>query len=96
MAKFAADKEIEMARVESIERETGKARKAILIEIECEKEAKLASKLEVEKLKNSFQRQHSEFMIQFNLQKAVIKIALEKQIWLVGWLYCFFMSTVNI
>ena len=77
--KIAADREIEMARIESIERQAEKDREAKLAQIEGDKEAELATGLELEKLKYSFERQHDELKGQMNLQKAVFKVELEKQ-----------------
>ena len=46
--KIAADREIEMARIESIERQAEKDREAKLAQIEGDKEAKLATEIELE------------------------------------------------
>ena len=77
--KIAADREIEMARKESIERQAEKDREAKLAQIEGDKEAKLATEIELEKLKYSFARQHDELKGQMNLQRAVFKVELQKQ-----------------
>ena len=77
--KIAADREIEMTRIESIERQAEKDREAKLAHIEGDKETKLATEIELEKLKYSFERQHDDLKGQMNLQKAVFKIELEKQ-----------------
>ena len=49
-----------MARIESIERQAEKDREAKLAQIKGDKEAKLATEIELEKLKNSFERQHDD------------------------------------
>ena len=79
--KIAADREIEMARIESIERQAEKDREAKLAQIEGDKEAELATEIELEKLKYSFERQHDQLKGQMNLQKAVFKVESEKQKW---------------
>ena len=49
-----------------------------MAQIEGDKEAKLATEIELEKLKYSFERQHDDLKSQMNLQKAVFKVELEK------------------
>ena len=58
--KIAADKKIEMARIESMERQAEKDREAKLAQIEGDKEAKFATEIELEKLKYSFERRHDD------------------------------------
>ena len=77
--KIAADREIEMARIESMERQAEKDREAKLAQIEGDKEAKLATEIELEKLKYNFERRHDDLKGQMNLQRAVFKVELEKQ-----------------
>ena len=77
--KIAADREIEMARIERMERQAEKDREAKLAQIEGDKEAKLATEIELEKLKYSFERRHDDLKGQMNLQRAVFKVELEKQ-----------------
>ena len=77
--KIAADREIEMARIENMERQAEKDREAKLAQIEGDKEAKLATEIELEKLKYSFERRHDDLKGQMNLQRAVFKVELEKQ-----------------
>ena len=60
LAKIAADRIIEMARIESIERQAEKDREAKMAQIEGDKEAKLATEIELEKLKYSFERRHDD------------------------------------
>ena len=79
LAKIAADREIEMARIESMERQAEKDREAKLAQIEGDKEAKLATEIELEKLNYSFERRHDDLKGQMNLQRAVFKVELEKQ-----------------
>ena len=50
-----------------------------MAQIEGDKEARLATEIELEKLKYSFERQHDELKGQMNLQRAVFKEELEKQ-----------------
>ena len=50
-----------------------------MAQVEGDKEAKLATEIELEKLKYSFERQHDEIKGQMNLQRAVLKVNLEKQ-----------------
>ena len=47
LAKIAADREIKMARIESMERQAEKDREAKLAQIEGDKEAKLATETEL-------------------------------------------------
>ena len=54
-----------MAQIESMERQAEKNREARLAEIEGDKEAKLATEVELEKLKYSCERQPSELKDQF-------------------------------
>ena len=69
-----------MERIESIERQAEKDREAKLAQIKGDKGgAKLATEIELEKLKYSFERQHDELKGQMNLQRAVFKVKLEKQ-----------------
>ena len=79
LPKIAADREIEMARKESMERQAEKDREAKLAEIEGDKEAKLATEIELEKLKYSFERQHDDLKGQMNLQRAVFEVELESR-----------------
>ena len=50
-----------------------------MAQIEGDKEAELATDIELEKLKYSFERQQDELKGQMNLQSAVFKVELEKQ-----------------
>ena len=50
-----------------------------MAQIEGTKEAKLATEIELEKLKYSLERQHDELKGQMNLQRAVFKVELEEQ-----------------
>ena len=77
--KIAADREIEMAHIESMERQAEKDREVKLAQINSDKEAKLATEIELEKLKYSFERQPDDLKGQMNLQKAVFRVELEKQ-----------------
>ena len=77
--KIAGDREIEMARIESIERQAEKDREAKLAQIEGDKEVKLATEIELEKFKYSFERRHDDLKGQMNLQRSVFKVELEKQ-----------------
>ena len=77
--KIAADREIEMTRIESMERQAENDREAKLAQVEGDKEAKLATEIELEKLKHSFERRHDGLKGQMNLQREVFKVELEKQ-----------------
>ena len=77
--KIAADREIVMARIENMERQAEKDREAKIAQIEGDKEAKLATEIELEKLKYSFEKRHDDLKGQMNLQRAVFKVELEKQ-----------------
>ena len=56
-----------MARIENMETQAEKYREAKLAQIKGDKEAKLATEIELEKLKYSFERQHDELKGQMNL-----------------------------
>ena len=51
LTKIAADRQIEMARIESIERQAEKDREAKLSQIEGDKEAKLATEIELDRVR---------------------------------------------
>ena len=48
-------------------------------ELETDKESKLSSEIELEKLKHSFEMKHLELMGQLEVQRATFKTELEKQ-----------------
>ena len=72
--KIAADREIEMARIESMERQAEKDREAKLTQIEGDKEAKLATEIELEKLKYSFERRHDDLKGQIICRGQCLKV----------------------
>ena len=47
--------------------------------METDRESKLSSEIELEKLKHSFEMKHLELMGQFEVQKTSFKTGLEKQ-----------------
>ena len=70
--KIAADREIEMARIDCMERQAEKDREAKLAQIEGDKEAKLATEIELEKLKYSFERRHDDLKGQMNFAEGSV------------------------
>ena len=78
-AKIAADERIEMARVEGIAEQAERDRELKRTELETDRESKLSSEIELEKLKNSFEMKHLELVGQLEVQRASFKTELEKQ-----------------
>ena len=66
LAKITAERDIEMAQIEGIAEQT-------------DRESKLLSEIELEKLKHSFEMKHLELMGQLEVQRASFKTELEKQ-----------------
>ena len=79
LAKIAADERLEMARIEGIAEQAERDRELKRIELETDRESKLSSEIELEKLKHSFEMKHLEVMGQIELQRASFKTELEKQ-----------------
>ena len=78
-AKIAADERLEMARIEGIAEQAERDRELKRTELETDKESKLSSEIELEKLKHSFEMKHLELMGQLEVQRATFKTELEKQ-----------------
>ena len=72
LAKITAERDIEMARIEGIAEQAERDRELKRTELETDKESKLSSEIELEKLKHSFEMKHLELMGQLEVQ-------LEKQ-----------------
>ena len=68
-----------MARIESMERQAEKDRDAKLAEIESDKEVKLATKVEIERFKYSFEWRHDELKGKMNVKRAFFKWNEKKQ-----------------
>ena len=78
-AKIAADEILEMARIGGIEEQAERDRELKRTELETDRESKLSSEIELEKLKHSFEMKHLELMGQLEVQRAIFKTELEKQ-----------------
>ena len=78
-AKIAADERLEMARIEGIAEQAERDGELKRTELETDRESKLSSEIELEKLKHSFEMKHLELISQFEVQRASFKIELEKQ-----------------
>ena len=79
LAKITAEKDIEMARIEGIAEQAERDRELKRTELETDRESKLSSEIELEKLKHSFEMKHLELMGQLEVQRATFKTELEKQ-----------------
>ena len=79
LAKTAAERDIEMAWIEGIAEQADRDRELKRNELETDRESKLSSKIELKKLKHSFEMKHLELMGQFEVQRASFKTELEKQ-----------------
>ena len=77
--KIAADERLEMARIEGIAEQAERDRELKRTELETDRESKLSSEIELEKLKHSFEMKHLELMGQLEVQTASFKTELEKQ-----------------
>ena len=78
-AKIVANERLEMNRIEGIAEQAEKDRELKRTELETDKESKLSSEIELEKLKHSFEMKHLELMGQLEVQRASFKTELEKQ-----------------
>ena len=78
-AKIAADERSKMARIEGIAEQAVRDRELKRTELETDRESKLSSEIELEKLKHSFEMKHLELMDQLEVQRASFKTKLEKQ-----------------
>ena len=79
LAKITAERDIEMARIEGIAEQAERDRELKRTELETDRESKLSSEIELEKLKHSFEMKHLELMGQLEVQRATFKTELEKQ-----------------
>ena len=79
LSKITAERDIEMARIEGIAEQAERDRELKRTELETDKESKLSSEIELEKLKHSFEMKHLELMGQLEVQRATFKTELEKQ-----------------
>ena len=77
--KIAADERLEMAQIEGITEQAERDRELKRTELETDRESKLSSKIELEKLKRSFEMKHLELMGQLEVPRATFKTELEKQ-----------------
>ena len=68
-----------MARIEGIAEQVERDRELKWTELETDRESKLSSEIELEKLKHSFEMKHLELMGQLEVQRATFKTELEKQ-----------------
>ena len=69
-AKFAANETLEMAWIEGIVEQAGRDRELKRTELETDKESKLPSVIELEKLKHCFEMKHLELMGHLEVQRA--------------------------
>ena len=79
LAKIATEERLEMARIEGIAEQAERDRELKRTELETDRESKLSSEIELEKLKHSFEMKHLELMGQLEVQRATFKTELEKQ-----------------
>ena len=77
--KIATEERLEMARIEGIAEQAERDRELKRTELETDRESKLSSEIELEKLKHSFEMKHLELMGQLEVQRATFKTELEKQ-----------------
>ena len=68
-----------MARIEGIAGQAARDTELKRTDLETDKESKLSSETELEKLKHSFEMKHLELMVQLEVQRASFKTELEKQ-----------------
>ena len=79
LARIATEERLEMARIEGIAEQAERDRELKRTELETDRESKLSSEIELEKLKHSFEMKHLELMGQLEVQRATFKTELEKQ-----------------
>ena len=79
LARNATEERLEMARIEGIAEQAERDRELKRTELETDRESKLSSEIELEKLKHSFEMKHLELMGQLEVQRATFKTELEKQ-----------------
>ena len=68
-----------MARIEGIAEQAERDRELKRTELETDRESKLSSEIELEKLKYSFETKHLELMGQLEVQRTSFKTELEKR-----------------
>ena len=78
-AKIAANERLEMERIGGIAERAERDREFKRTELETDRESKLSSEIELEKLKHSFVMKHLELMGQLEVQRASFKTEIEKQ-----------------
>ena len=78
LARIATEERLEMARIEGIAEQAERDRELKRTELETDRESKLSSEIELEKLKHSFEMKHLELMGQLEVQRATFKTELEK------------------
>ena len=76
-AKIAAGERLETARIEGIAKQAERDRELKRTEFKTDRESKLSSEIELEKLKHSFEMKHLELMGQLEVQRASFKNELE-------------------
>ena len=79
LARIATEERLEMARIEGIAEQAERDRELKRTELETDRESKLSSEIELEKLKHNFEMKHLELMGQLEVQRATFKTELEKQ-----------------
>ena len=79
LARIATEERLEMARIEGIAKQAERDREVKRTELETDKESKLSSEIEFEKLKHSFEMKHLELIGRLEVQRACFKTELEKQ-----------------
>ena len=79
LAKITAERDIEMARIEGTAEQAERDRELKRTELETDRESKLSSEIELEKLKHNFEMKHLELMGQLEVQRVTFKTELEKQ-----------------
>ena len=79
LARIVTEERLEMARIEGIAEQAERDRELKRTELETDRESKWSSKIELEKLKHSFEMKHLELMGQLEVQRATFKTELDKQ-----------------
>ena len=79
LAKITAERDIEMARIKGIAEQAERDRELKRTELETDRESKLSSEVELEKLNHSFEVKHLELIGQLEVQRASFKTELEKR-----------------
>ena len=79
LARIATEERLEMARIKGIAEQAERDRELKRTELETDRESKLSSEIELEKLKHNFEMKHLELMGQLEVQRATFKTELEKQ-----------------